>query len=162
MRKHLFKEFNRIYHLNLGGDIYSNPKLSGTKHNVFRIKVGVGITFLLKSSKLKDSKIFYHKIDEYWIKYEKYDFLLKAIKDYENIEDLINTEGYVDKDNNFIFNEINKLISFDSYIPLYNSLPTNFKGIFIKELNLNRIENKLQYSGFFNFFQKPCQEIISV
>ena len=150
MRKHLFKEFNRIYHLNLGGDIYSNPKLSGTKHNVFGIKVGVGITFLLKSSKLKDSKIFYHKIDEYWIKYEKYDFLLKAIKDYENIEDLINTEGYVDKDNNFIFKEINKLKRFDSYIPLYNQNKSS-EGIFEMKfpgISTNRNDWVYDYSKF--------------
>lgn len=48
MRKTLYHEFTSIYHINLGGDVYNNPKLSGTTHNVFKIQVGVGITFLVR------------------------------------------------------------------------------------------------------------------
>lgn len=150
MRKHLFKDFNRIYHLNLGGDVYSNPKLSGSKHNVFGIKVGVGITFLIKSKKLTDSKIFYYKTDEYLTKYEKYDFLLKVIADFDNIEDLINIEGYVDKDNNFIFKEINKLRRYDRYIPLYNQNNSS-EGIFETKfpgISTNRNDWVYDYSKF--------------
>ena len=42
------KEFNEIYVVDLGGDVRANPKLSGTKHNVFGIQTGVAISFLVK------------------------------------------------------------------------------------------------------------------
>ena len=37
--KVLAKEFSEIYLVDLGGDVRLNPKLSGTKHNVFGIKL---------------------------------------------------------------------------------------------------------------------------
>lgn len=75
-RKAITDEFNYIYILELGGDIYRNPKLSGTKHNVFKIKTGVAIIFLIKIPKSKESKILISsEIDEYATRFEKYDFL---------------------------------------------------------------------------------------
>ena len=44
MRKHMLQDFDRIYHLDLHGNVRQNPKISGTSHNVFGIQVGVGIT----------------------------------------------------------------------------------------------------------------------
>ena len=41
MRKHLARDFDAIYVLDLGGNVRKNPKLSGTTHNVFGIQVGV-------------------------------------------------------------------------------------------------------------------------
>ena len=75
-RKSVTDEFNYIYILELGGDIYRNTKLSGSKHNVFQIKTGVAIIFLVKVPKSKDSKIsISNEIDEYATRFEKYDFL---------------------------------------------------------------------------------------
>ncbi len=34
--------------MDLGGDVRANPKLSGTKNNVFGIQTGVAISFLVK------------------------------------------------------------------------------------------------------------------
>src|SRR5436305_15130600 len=48
MRKHLAQDFDYIYVLNLGGNVRRNPKLSGTTHNVFGIKVGVSINLLIR------------------------------------------------------------------------------------------------------------------
>jgi len=42
------QEFNEIRIVDLGGDVRANPKLSGTKHNVFGIQTGVAISFLVK------------------------------------------------------------------------------------------------------------------
>lgn len=42
------QEFNEIRIVDLGGDVRANPKLSGTKHNVFGIQTGVAISFLIK------------------------------------------------------------------------------------------------------------------
>jgi len=49
-RKIVASEFNNIYIIDLGGDIRMNPKLSGTKHNVFGIQTGVAIMFLVRQN----------------------------------------------------------------------------------------------------------------
>ena len=38
------QEFAEIWVVDLGGDVRANPKLSGTKHNVFGIQTGVAIS----------------------------------------------------------------------------------------------------------------------
>ena len=53
------REFNEIYVVDLGGDVRANPKLSGTKHNVFGIQTGVAISFMVKKAKDKGCRIFY-------------------------------------------------------------------------------------------------------
>ncbi|MFZ4623693.1 MAG: type ISP restriction/modification enzyme [Rhodoferax sp.] len=47
-RKTVMAEFADIYVLDLGGDVRANPKLSGSKHNVFGIQTGVAISFMVK------------------------------------------------------------------------------------------------------------------
>ncbi len=53
-RKMVASEFNYLYIVDLGGDVRANPKLSGSKHNVFGIQTGIAIMFLIK----KNNKIF--------------------------------------------------------------------------------------------------------
>lgn len=53
MRRHLIREFNAVYVLDLGGNVRENPKLSGTTHNVFGIQVGVSITLLVRRNRPK-------------------------------------------------------------------------------------------------------------
>ena len=89
MRKHLYQDFNRIYILDLGGNVRQNPKLSGTTHNVFGIQVGVSINFLIKRNAIKanssPTEIFYTSVDEFWRKEEKYNYL-DSKEHYQNIE----------------------------------------------------------------------------
>jgi predicted helicase len=47
-RKVVAREFAEVWLVDLGGDVRDNPKLSGTKHNVFGIQTGVAILFLVK------------------------------------------------------------------------------------------------------------------
>jgi len=54
-RKIAGSEFNRIYIIDLGGDVRQNPKLSGTKHNVFGIQTGVAIIILLRADNIIDT-----------------------------------------------------------------------------------------------------------
>ncbi len=49
-RRFVAAEFAEVYVVDLGGDVRANPKLSGTKHNVFGIQTGVAISFLVKRS----------------------------------------------------------------------------------------------------------------
>ena len=82
-RKHLLQDFDRVYHLDLGGNIRKNQS-GGSIGNVFDIRVGVGITLAIRSAKRKDSELFYHRVPDSWPKEEKLDFLsendLKTIK----------------------------------------------------------------------------------
>lgn len=77
MRRCLERDFDFLYILDLGGNVRKNPKLSGTIHNVFGIQVGVSISFLIKrkTSQPKQARIYYARVDEFWSKEEKYDFL---------------------------------------------------------------------------------------
>ena len=50
-RKIVASEFNAIYIIDLGGDVRANPKLSGTKNNVFGIQTGVAIMILIRHDK---------------------------------------------------------------------------------------------------------------
>lgn len=44
-----------IHVLDLGGNVRKNPKLSGTKHNVFGIQVGVSINLFVRKRKKEPS-----------------------------------------------------------------------------------------------------------
>jgi predicted helicase len=47
-RRIVTREFAEIWAVDLGGDVRVNPKLSGTKNNVFGIQTGVAISFFVK------------------------------------------------------------------------------------------------------------------
>ena len=51
VRQHLARDFDKVFILDLGGNVRKNPKLSGTKHNVFGIQVGVSINLFIRKQK---------------------------------------------------------------------------------------------------------------
>ena len=63
-RKSIVDEFAEIYIMDLGGDVRANPKLSGTKNNVFGIQTGVAISFMVRKRAAKICKIFYARRPE--------------------------------------------------------------------------------------------------
>ncbi len=69
-RKHVALDFTHIYHLDLGG----NARRSGGG-NVFDIRVGVGITVLVRKGNSDGCVIHYHKVTEDWRKEQKLAFL---------------------------------------------------------------------------------------
>jgi predicted helicase len=77
-RETVGKEFNEIHIVDLGGDVRANPKLSGTKHNVFGIQTGVAISFLVRRHKAKGCRIFYARRPELETADEKLAFLQSA------------------------------------------------------------------------------------
>ncbi|HMG75114.1 MAG TPA: type ISP restriction/modification enzyme [Pyrinomonadaceae bacterium] len=82
IRKHLESDFDEIYLMDLGGDVVMNPKLSGTTHNVFGIKLGVSINIFVrkkKREKKSPARIFYARLGEFWLKEEKYRYLDQAL-----------------------------------------------------------------------------------
>jgi predicted helicase len=69
------REFSDVWLLDLGGDVRANPKISGTKHNVFGIQTGVTISFFVKRTGRADPLIHYARRPEMETKEEKLDFL---------------------------------------------------------------------------------------
>jgi len=47
-RKKLVEEFDYVYIIDTQSDVRKNPKISGTKNNVFGIQTGVAVMFLVK------------------------------------------------------------------------------------------------------------------
>lgn len=76
-RKAVDDEFSEIYIIDLGGDVRANPKISGTKHNVFGIQTGVAISFMVKKkgSGSAPCKIFYTRRPEFDTAEDKLKFL---------------------------------------------------------------------------------------
>ncbi len=74
-RKTVVNEFSEIYVMDLGGDVRVNPKLSGTKHNVFGIQTGVAISFFVKCKGKSASRIFYSRRPEFELAEEKISYL---------------------------------------------------------------------------------------
>ena len=88
MRKHLEKDFDLIYIVDLGGNIRKNTDPSKSIHNVFDIKVGVSINIFIRKNRYnqsKNTKIYYASVDEFWRKEEKLGYLDQS-ESYSNIE----------------------------------------------------------------------------
>lgn len=73
MRKHLAKEFNALYLLNLGGNILKGQPADS---NVFNIKIGVSIALLVRTGKPVDTPcIFYNNETELQSRGQTFHFL---------------------------------------------------------------------------------------
>ena len=79
-RKVVAEEFIDIYVVDLGGDVRKNPKLSGTKHNVFGIQTGIAISFMIKRNSTDKSicKIYYCRRPEFDTSEQKLNFLSQS------------------------------------------------------------------------------------
>ncbi|MGJ8537363.1 MAG: type ISP restriction/modification enzyme [Parasphingopyxis sp.] len=75
-RKVVAEEFADIWLVDLGGDVRDNPKLSGTKHNVFGIQTGVVIALCVKRKPTKGiAKIHYVRRPEAEVAEDKLSWL---------------------------------------------------------------------------------------
>ena len=78
-RKTVAQEFADIYVVDLGGDVRANPRLSGTKHNVFGIQTGVAISFMVKRATgardKRPARVYYVRRPELETAEEKLGFL---------------------------------------------------------------------------------------
>lgn len=113
-RKIVEQEFNEIYVVDLGGDVRANPKLSGTKHNVFGIQTGVAIGFLVKRAPAgkpaKGCRIHYVRRPEMETAEEKLSFLNST-----KLPDVAFEEVRPDEKNSWINLGLSE---FDDLIPL--------------------------------------------
>jgi predicted helicase len=74
-RKTVAEDFNDIHVIDLGGDVRTDPRLSGTKHNVFGIQTGVAISFMIKRGGAKGCRIRYCRRPQLETAEEKLAFL---------------------------------------------------------------------------------------
>ncbi|HKZ09186.1 MAG TPA: type ISP restriction/modification enzyme [Rhodanobacteraceae bacterium] len=133
------REFNEIHIVDLGADVRANPKLSGTKHNVFGIQTGVAIGFLVKRAKTQGCRIFYSRRPEFETAEEKLAWLSKAR--FDRIE---HTEIRPDAKHNWLNLTDN---DFDSLLPVASKAakaakkPSQEKAIF-KLFSLGVVTNR--------------------
>ena len=69
------EEFAECWLMDLGGDVRANPRISGTKHNVFGIQTGVTIAFFVRKADAKGFKLHYARRPEEETAREKLAFL---------------------------------------------------------------------------------------
>ncbi|MFA5251444.1 MAG: type ISP restriction/modification enzyme [Phycisphaerae bacterium] len=104
-RKCVRDDFSDIYVIDTKSDVRDNPKISGTKHNVFGIQTGVAIIFLVKKeNESGNANIRYFSLTDEQTRKEKLDFFnatkLKSI-DFEYICPDRNNNWINLSDNNF-------------------------------------------------------------
>lgn len=81
-RLSIAEEFSECWIMDLGGDVRANPKISGTKHNVFGIQTGVAIAFMVRRNGAKGFRLFYARRPEDETATDKLAFL-ESVQDFE-------------------------------------------------------------------------------
>ena len=85
MRKHLYQDFNRVYILDLKGNVRKDSMREGIpigeKHTVFGLAamVGIAVTFFVKSPQHQDHKIYYSEVDWQATRQEKFTLIENAV-----------------------------------------------------------------------------------
>ena len=88
-RKIAGDEFTDIYVLDLGSDVRRNPKISGTRHNVFGIQTGVAIGFFVRDeSRRGEWNIHYARREDAELATDKLAYLRGAMLDDIALEDI--------------------------------------------------------------------------
>lgn len=87
-RKRVLEEFNDMWIIDLGGDVRSDPRLSGTRNNVFGIQTGVAISLLVKRTRGTGCRIRYARRPQLASAEEKLNYLTTARWDQIPFEDL--------------------------------------------------------------------------
>jgi predicted helicase len=119
-RRIVTREFAEIWAVDLGGDVRVNPKLSGTKNNVFGIQTGVAISFFVKRKAVTGCRIFYARRPEMETKEDKLAFL-----DGSQLSDLAMEEVRPDPKANWLNLTHN---DFDELLPFANKATKSAKS----------------------------------
>ncbi|MGA8897160.1 MAG: type ISP restriction/modification enzyme [Planktothrix agardhii] len=158
-RKVVSQEFSEIYVIDLGGNVRTNPKLSGTVHNVFGIQTGVAISFLVKKSENDQERcrVFYTRRSEFDTSDEKLNFLATTKFneiDFQHINPDKNNNWINQTDNNFdsLLPLVSKKILLDNSLFLLSSLGilTNRDEWVYDYSNQNLINKMLFFNKIYN------------
>jgi predicted helicase len=74
-RKIVARDFEEIWLMDFGGDVRANPKISGTKNNVFGIQTGVAVSFFIKKKGKGGAVIHYSRRPEMETREDKLSFI---------------------------------------------------------------------------------------
>ncbi|GAA5528217.1 type ISP restriction/modification enzyme [Herpetosiphon gulosus] len=117
MRKHLAQDFDRIYILDLKGNVRKDSMRNGIpigeQHTVFGLAamVGISVAFLIKGKNYTDKKIFYSTVNFDAKRAEKF-----ALIENKNVYDLLWQEISPDKKHTWLTDGLEN--NFDTFIPL--------------------------------------------
>lgn len=149
LRKQLLLTFDKIYILNLHGKLYEKAPDGGKDQNVFDIRVGTAIMFLVKTKSKKKTtyaKLYYK--DLYGDRDFKYDYLTK-----NNIFKSFTKEDEIEIDKNHFFFEkknfanpklYNSFWAVDDIFTEKNSGVKTHRDHFIISGNKDELENRLK------------------
>ena len=84
------EDFAEVWIVDLGGDVRANPKLSGTKNNVFGIQTGVAISFLVRRKAKSCRAFFYARRPEMETAEDKLAFLGTELMDSLAFDEIFN------------------------------------------------------------------------
>lgn len=142
-RKSICKEFNKIYVLDLKGALYGKVGTDVKKEgqNIFNIKTGVAITFLVKNKFDKENSVYYASVSNYMQKKEKLDYLnTHSIEDIEWEKIIPNEKGeWIEKGNN----------QYNNFIPLFpkKKFDLNSRSVFtLNSMGVNTSRDSWVYS----------------
>ncbi|MDM8565732.1 N-6 DNA methylase [Candidatus Halobeggiatoa sp. HSG11] len=120
MRKHLVKDFSKIYILDLKGNVRKDSMRDGIpigeKHTVFGLSamVGISVTFFVKNKKTESCEIFYSAVDWKATRQEKFGLIENVVTysklDYQSIQ--------ADKKHTWLTGDLHS--EFDEFLPLGN------------------------------------------
>ncbi len=165
MRKNLAEDFDKLYVLDLGGNVRKNPKLSGTTHNVFGIQVGVSVNFLVRNRADKASQpgkpfIRYAATPTDWRRGDKCRFL-------DEKEDISRVEWQKlqpDAKHNWLREGM--VEDFETFVPLGTKLGKQMdiggEGIIFKNYSLGVATNRDAWVYSFNLPVLQCRMSASV
>ena len=160
MRKHLLKDFNLIYHLDMHGNVRKNPKLSGTTHNVFGIQVGVGITIAVRISKNPVKQLYYYRVPENWRKTEK----LALLTEKRSVTAIDWQELQPDEKYNWITEGLQT--EFATFVPMGTKETKGIKGVLADaifktySLGVNTSRDAIVYDFDYNKLRKRVNQFI--
>ena len=106
-REAVGEEFSEIWVVDLGGDVRDDPRLSGTRNNVFGIQTGVAISFLVKRTKARGCRIHYARRPQLETAEEKLGFLANTRFSAVSFEDVEPNAS-----NDWINHPVNDFVSF--------------------------------------------------
>ena len=145
-RKTVGDEFDFAYIIDTKSDIRSNPKLSGTTHNVFGIQTGVAVMFLVKKvskTKRKNCNIFYNSMEDEWRKEIKLQWFSE-----NEIQQINFTHIQPDKNNNWIDNVDNDwetMLPLDKFFNFICNGVATGRDEWVYDMDYQNLENKIKY-----------------
>jgi predicted helicase len=155
LRKQLLLTFDKIYILNLHGKLYEKAPDGGKDQNVFEIRVGTAIIFLVKTKDKKKTtyaKLYYK--DLYGNRDFKYDYLTKndVFKSFTKEHEIeINVNHFFFEKKNFVNPELyNSFWAIDEILNKNSSGVKTHRDHFVTADKKEELENRLKSFLFSN------------